>query len=210
MRNQWYGDKRDLMKWGTLIHLAGDDPAVRILQVLMMRPDAERDSSLTERKAHVVTPHSMPARVSDYFRRFRHVRDIVHLDTRIGVYDKPFPGKDQGTCQDRRTHYFAATCQWIGRFREKRRVVLVDPDTGIKQERRTWRHIEPKELHCLYDELNPGDMLILYQHALHRRNWVRMTLTQFAEAIGVRRGEVRVFQCRKPPCGVALFAATRN
>jgi hypothetical protein len=33
MKDEWYGDKRDLVKWGVLLHLAATFKATRILQV---------------------------------------------------------------------------------------------------------------------------------------------------------------------------------
>jgi hypothetical protein len=38
MRNQWYGDNRDLVKWGVLLELARRHRAKHILQVLYLRP----------------------------------------------------------------------------------------------------------------------------------------------------------------------------
>ena len=40
MRNQWYGDKRDLIKWGVLLELARRHGAKHILQVLYYRPSS--------------------------------------------------------------------------------------------------------------------------------------------------------------------------
>lgn len=208
MQNKWYGDKRDLVKWRTLIHLAGEDPAVRILQVLMIRPDCERDSRLAERGPHGVRSCGISESAFDHFRR---VQNITCLDKRIAIYDKPFPEKDQGRCQEERDRYFRAVCEWIGRFRGKRRVVLVDPDTGIKQKRRTWKHIEDRELKELYQQLGRGDTLVLYQHGqLFRKGWLRATLAQFAKAVKVGTNRVRVFQCCELARDVALFAVTRS
>jgi len=39
MRNQWYSDNRDLVKWGVLLEVAGRHRAKHILQVLYLRPN---------------------------------------------------------------------------------------------------------------------------------------------------------------------------
>jgi len=208
MQNKWYGDKRDLVKWGTLIHLAGEDPSARILQVLMMRPDCERDSGLAERGPRGVQNRAISESVFDHFRR---VHNITCLDKRIAIYDKPFPEKDQGRCQEERERYFLAVCEWIGRFRGKRRIVLVDPDTGIKRKRRTWKHIEDGELKELYRQLDRGDTLVLYQHGqLFRNDWLRARLAQFAKAVKVEKNKVRVFRCCELARDVALFAVNKS
>ena len=38
MRDRWYGDKRDLVKWGVLLNLATDHGAGKILQITYFRP----------------------------------------------------------------------------------------------------------------------------------------------------------------------------
>jgi hypothetical protein len=38
MRDEWYGDKRDLIKWGVLLDLEQRYKAKQILQVLYYRP----------------------------------------------------------------------------------------------------------------------------------------------------------------------------
>src|SRR5271169_3122065 len=39
MRDRWYGDNRDLVKWATLLHLAHTNRVGTILQVAMYRAD---------------------------------------------------------------------------------------------------------------------------------------------------------------------------
>ncbi len=48
MRNQWYGDKRDLIKWGVLVHLVKDRKLKKILQVAYFK--------LTGRRIFKVSP----------------------------------------------------------------------------------------------------------------------------------------------------------
>ena len=39
MRDQWYGDKRDMVKWAALLHLAQRERLSAILQVALYRPN---------------------------------------------------------------------------------------------------------------------------------------------------------------------------
>ena len=41
MRDQWYGDNRDLLKWSTLLHVALRERLSAILQLALHRPNAE-------------------------------------------------------------------------------------------------------------------------------------------------------------------------
>ncbi len=203
MQNRWYGDVCDLVKWGTTIHLAGDDPKVKILYVAMMRPDDERDFSL--REIGMAIAHTPPEKVLTHLGRFRLVRDIVHLDKRIAIYDKPFPGTDQDGCEQTREGYFRNVCRWIKRFQERRRVVLIDPDTGMKAKRCTPKHLQPVELELLYKNLRTGDTLVLYQHGHRQGDWIGATLALFP-----KDGRVRVFQCPELTSTVALFAVRKS
>src|SRR6266536_621792 len=83
MRDQWYGDNRDLVKWGVLMTLAGDHAAQRILQVAYFRPGewALLDIDGLQRP--------IPDAV---LRHFRDVRSISGLSDgpRIEVLEAPF------------------------------------------------------------------------------------------------------------------------
>ena len=37
MRDTWYGDRADLVKWGTLIHLAQREKLGRVVQIAFLR-----------------------------------------------------------------------------------------------------------------------------------------------------------------------------
>ena len=203
MQNRWYGDVSDIVKWGTTIHLAGDDPRAKILYVVMMRPDDKMDPSLGETGMTITC--APPERVLTHFGRFRRVQDIVHLDKRIKIYDKAFPGTDQDGCEQTRENYFRDVCRWMKGFQGERRIVLVDPDTGTKAKGCTLKHVKPPELEVLYTELRTGDSLVLYQHAHHQGDWIGAMLALFPKG-----SRVRVFQCPGLTSAVALFAVSKR
>ncbi len=176
---------------------------MKIPQVLMMRPDSESESGLAERGPHGAKSHGISKSLFDHFRC---VQNITCLDKRIATYDKPFPDEDQGRRQEKRARYFQRVCKWIGEFRGRQRIVLVDPDTGIAPTNLSYRHITDEELRKVYDAIEEDDILVLYQHRQHRRDWLDATTARFARAVQVRRDEVRVFQCRELASDVALFA----
>ena len=85
MRDQWYGDNRDLVKWGTLIHLAQRDRRSTILHVALYRPDDDHPP-LRSSRGQV----DIPAPV---LRHFRDVDAIQRLakpsGIRIEVFKSP-------------------------------------------------------------------------------------------------------------------------
>ena len=65
MREKWYGDNRDLVKWGVLLHLAQDYEVDRILQVAYVRPTTWESLEING----VSKP--LPAAVIRHFRRIQ-------------------------------------------------------------------------------------------------------------------------------------------
>ena len=77
MRDKWYSDDRDLVKWATLAHIASERGLQTILQVPYWRPE----------KVH---PHfnfiEKPVAVSDkVWGFFRNIHSITRLGPEIGV-----------------------------------------------------------------------------------------------------------------------------
>src|SRR3990170_4422254 len=86
MRDRWYGDDRDLLKWATLIHLAHANRIGTILQVAMYRQN-EAPQLLKDGK-----PITFPPAVQSHFPR--HLDDISRLAREarvtIEVFKQPF------------------------------------------------------------------------------------------------------------------------
>ena len=68
MRDLWYGDKRDVVKWGTVIALARKRKIPVVLQVALYRPDRPNYHLIVDG-----TSEPFPVDV------IRHFRDIDHI-----------------------------------------------------------------------------------------------------------------------------------
>ena len=76
MREEWYGDPRDLVKWGTLVHLARYDSIRTIIQVAFFR--------VSERPQLESDGHKW--RVADeVWRHFRDLGSIRQLTRANGI-----------------------------------------------------------------------------------------------------------------------------
>ena len=91
MRDQWYGDDRDVLKWSTLVHLARRESVTGILHVAMYRPSQPIAPLATATGLEVdVFKSPFTDRVA-YFGevcglvRARSGRVIVFLDPDIGI-----------------------------------------------------------------------------------------------------------------------------
>src|SRR5271155_1143580 len=130
MREQWYGDNRDLVKWAVLVRLARENKAKAIVQVLMLRPN-----EVKWRKATA----DFPAEVLTHFRRLQNIHSLgcsTQLD--IQVWYEPFR---------ERKEYFAQVVRRVQEFGKSKLIVLLDPDTGLERSGR------PRPKHIAADEL---------------------------------------------------------
>ena len=67
MRNKWYGDNRDLVKWSVLLHLAMQTDAQRILQIAYFRHDDFSELTIDDERFKI------PLEVRAHFRVARDV-----------------------------------------------------------------------------------------------------------------------------------------
>jgi hypothetical protein len=80
MRDRWYADNRDLIKWGVLLRLAGSFDAPRILQLAFYRP-SEFGQLVIDGEAH-----NIPEEVIAHFRNLRTIGSISS-EVRVTVFD---------------------------------------------------------------------------------------------------------------------------
>lgn len=200
MKDQWYGDKRDLVKWGVLLRLADLYAAGRILQVAYYGETAW-DYPL------VLDAQQCPIdkAVIDHFRNICNIRKLT-AQPRIDVITAPFSDRQR---------YTEEILREIASSGDKS-IVFLDPDTGLEpQGKASLKHVRESELLQIWAGMRPGDVLVLYQHQTNRnaRPWIDPKREQFEDALALARGTAKVaqgetlardvvlFYCQKPPCG---------
>ena len=196
MRNQWYGDHRDVIKWGTLLKLARDHQLRFILQVAYLRPDASVPTIVSDLDEAPVAQEAL--------RHFRDIRQISSLATLTGleieILDVPFEPKFRKEYTD----------HVVKRVRATRRdgwVVFLDPDTGLKDAQSSPSHVTPDEIRRIWDASQLQDCLVLYQHASREADWVQKRREIFAAACP--GSTVIQFRSREGSRDVVFFAASR-
>lgn len=177
MRDQWYGDARDLVKWGVLLHLARSYSVKRILQVAYFRPSKWGQLEIDGQK------HAIPEPVINHFRN---VRNILKLpcELEIEVLDSPF--EDRGQYEQVITNEVA---------RQHPCVVFLDPDTGLEPDGRPgFEHVLDSELEYVWNKMVAGDVLAFYQHQTNRNGqpWIEPKRIQFEKVLKLPRGSTKV------------------
>ena len=152
MKDSYYADKRDLVKWGALVHLACSHRIKKIVQVGFLRSDSQASLSFGSEEVEFPTP---------VWKHFRSPQDIKKLgrlsDVEVVLIGKEFEPK-------KRCIYIENTCRSL-RETNVRKIVLLDPDTGIEPDSGGKdKHVFRREVSLFWQALVPGDWLVIYQH----------------------------------------------
>ena len=194
MKDTWYGDRRDLVKWGVLVHLARREKVGRIVQVAFLR-EGERHPLQTDRGE---------ARIpEEVWAHFRSVTSIEALGRSTGLEIETLTRPFDGT---QRANYV----RWVAdclRERREKKVVLLDPDTGIEPRNVRTEHVKAAEVRCMWKALVPGDWLVLYQHRWRDDSWRETAREKFRQACGT--DEVETFSAKGVAGDVAFFATKK-
>ena len=181
MRDWWYGDKRDLVKWGAVPVLARKWSIRAVLQVALYR-SAIYDYHLSIGN----TTKSLPVEV---VRHFRDIDDIQRLaeatNLKIDIHKDTFQwNREFRTKKDFREDYFDKVTTKIRHYRDSV-IVFLDPDTGIAPLNYDYKHVTHREIRKTLRAMKIGDVLLFYQHARRGdKDWINSTKKEFSEAIG--------------------------
>ncbi|MGA3102593.1 MAG: hypothetical protein ABSD61_12090 [Terracidiphilus sp.] len=174
MRDKWYGDKRDLVKWATLIELAQRFGSKHILQVLYYRPTAWMKVEVDGKNIEI------PIEVTTHLRDVRAICGMK-CDPQIELVEVEFDN-------DKRQEFLETLKETIKSRIKLPGIVFLDPDTGLEPESGRFgpTHVRSVELLEIWESLSVGDVLVLYQHQTNRKgvDFVGPKKRQFAQAIG--------------------------
>ena len=195
MRDKWYADNRDLVKWGVLLTLAERHAATHILQVLYYRP--------TEWAYLEVDGEDVPVPEA-VIRHFRRTSAVLAINA-------PVPIEVVADTFENREEYHRVVVDCIRRRSTTPGIVFLDPDTGLASRTPTLDHVLESELSTLWAELKAGDVLVFYQHQTNRNGqpWIPEKKEQFERAIGLPAGTAKLARAEKIAQDVVFFYARK-
>jgi hypothetical protein len=208
MRDIWYADNRDLIKWGVLFRLAETFEAGRVLQLPFYRPSEFGRLVIDGQQ------HDIPEEVIAHFRNLRTIGS-VGSKVRVTVFDLVF--------QDRDAH-LQSVLALLPAFAQERCILFLDPDTGLEPRAPRLDHVLASEAEAIWRAMKAGDLLAFYQHQTNRAGqpWVESKQRQLAEALTVQTKAVKVasgptiandvvlFYTQKAQQGAAAAGASRR
>ncbi len=181
MRDRWYGDKRDVVKWGTICVLAQKRSIRTVLQVAFYRSERQN--------YHLTiggTSEPLPVAVIQHFWDIDHIQGLgANVNLRIDIHKVMFQwSREFNTREDFRKAYFnGVTCK-IKDYSDPV-IVLLDPDTGIAPANYRYEHVTHKEIQAVLRAMKTCDVLLLYQHArIGDGDWLNSAKEEFCQAVG--------------------------
>lgn len=194
MRDTWFGDNRDLVKWGTLAHIAEREKLNLIVQVPYFRT-GDRPPL---RPGDICAP--IHTAVWDFFRDVAAVEELgPKLGLQIIVLKEVFDPA-------RRKVYRCFVVEQLSNLKQ-RKVVLLDPDTGIAPSNGGGKHSTAEDIQAIWEALRAGDWMVVYQHASRTKNWREQAQQKLASICGSL--DVEVFAAPKIASDVAFLAAEK-
>jgi hypothetical protein len=190
MRDKWYADKRDLVKWGGIMHLLNDKKLGfrKVIQIAYYRKDHWPPINFNE----VDIP--IPDKALKYFRN---INLIKKLDPRIEVFDQEFSNNT-------RQKYTDDICKTLKGTRE-RKIVFLDPDTGLEPSECGGEHVSCKEIEQIFGSLNPRDYFVFYQHRFWNSKWNEIRCGELADACGLSTNKIKTWKANEIANDVIFF-----
>jgi hypothetical protein len=181
MQPIWNGDRRDRVKWGAIYHLATQHNIRNIIWVLFHRD--QTDQTLQTDNGAIPIPEPVWSHFSD-LHRIRKLWDAT--ERTLDIFDQPF---DHPT----RREYITSLIARLNQL-PSRRLVFLDPDTGIEPGTATVQHVTEQDIGEIWNQLTVDDMLLVYQHADHTGTWLEQHRQQLSRAcngenVGAIRGQ---------------------
>ena len=195
MRNIWVGDNRDIVKWSTLLHLADHHNVKHILQICFLNPHDFSPIVIDGKEFPV------PAPVIQHFRNVNNVKNILS-NTEISVFDEPF---------NNRAAYLSSVLNFISKHNGPK-CVFLDPDTGLEPKNRVNKtHVTNAEAHNIWNTLENGDVLVIYQHKTNMMGlpWIPEKHLQMANAIVVNVSQVKIAKSEEIAHDVVFLYAVK-
>jgi hypothetical protein len=191
MKDIWYADKRDILKWSGLVHLCSKEKIGSILWVPYYRK--QEWPELIFDKANISPPEQV-------IKHFRDIEDIARLAQSTGLVIEVIRREFS---HDTRTSYHRDVCEKIRRINEQK-IVFLDPDVGLAPTMVKAEHVRRSDITEVWRLLNPRDFLVFYQHRFRTRDWVERRRNQLAEACGVEANQVKAWSASQASKDVVM------
>ena len=192
MKDKYYADNRDLIKWGGIVHLCNETGIKHVLQVAYYRESTWLPLNFNNKKVQI------PMEVLSHFRNINNVKRLGEkLGLHIHVENRNFDPCDRHV-------YHNSVCEQISR-QKLQQIIFLDPDTGIALRNAKTEHVEAQEITSIWQSLKRGDFLVLYQHRFRDTHWKNIRKAQLAKACNIEIKKVKEWEAPELAPDVVFF-----
>ncbi len=179
MQNEFYGDRKDVWKWSVTLNAAGPRHRILYVPMLTLGPGNDFGNPGPEARGDVV--QFFDCERKQFAEPIRTVRRLKSwLGDRLEIIDGYYEHRN-------RSNYFLGVQEILRqRVTGLLWLVLIDPDIGIEPSNPDKRHICKAELATVWESLNDGDVLIVYQHADRSDSGLETRESRLREVVGDR------------------------
>jgi hypothetical protein len=202
MKDRFYGDNRDLVKWGGIVHICHEKSIRTVLQVAYYRKD-EWGETINFNGKSIALP-------GEVIKHFRDIQDITRLGRRaklrILVFGIEFSkAKREAYC--RRVLNRIKSVNHMN----QRKMVFLDPDTGLAPEKCEAEHVTEGEVRQIWESLSrkDKDVLVFYQHNTHSNGWEESNRKKLSKWCRVGQKRVKMWSAKEIAGDVVLYFIER-
>lgn len=195
MSGRCFGDTRDLFKFDLVRHIMKSLPDLTgftfIPMLTGMEAEGHRKNAAGKNLKQAIRSGkagSQNQELRNHLERLQEINNDLEYFTGIRTYfDKELilidiPGRQRFTNQGRVTYFRSV----FNKF-PKNALIFIDPDTGLKDESTDCRHLLYSEIRGVYDRMDTGSILMLYQHIPRGKHegFIRDTSARLEQCTGL-------------------------
>lgn len=196
MRDKWYGDNRDIVKWSSILKTAVDNEILNILHVAYYQKSPPVQVEIGGNRFELQKEIWKHFRDIDNIRRIKKVNGkTINIEVILDQFKE-------------RNEYLSNVLNRIKR-NTKPFICFLDPDTGLEPPKSiNLNHVLNNELSEVWKVLPNKSILIFYQHRNRNKDWIDEKKEQFATCIKRPTDSVDVTKSSIAN-DVVLFIATK-
>jgi hypothetical protein len=192
MRDRWYGDNRDLIKWGGIEILCRNIGMNKVIWVAYLREDSWTNIKFD----YYINDKPVPKEVIKHFKSIRENLERLKKDLALNIIliDNEC---NEAYNRNNRQKYTDFICEYIIKDTDKKRIVFLDPDTGLQPKRISDTTVTEKEVKKIWNTLKNGDYLVFYQHRFFDKEWIIKRKKKLADICGLLEKNVNMWFAQK-------------
>jgi len=169
VREYYFSDHRDLIKWSVLLHLVREHKLKTIVWTPYLRPEDELHSFHFPNEPVPVTNN-----VWDFFRGIQRIKKLLEREgVVVKIIEEMFNHTKRTACSDNLRRHLNGCARSL--------LLFLDPDTGLEPSVAKKVHVTKCGVKRAWSDLRRGDWLVLYQHARREKGWINTVRGQLKE-----------------------------